>query len=935
GCECREIREAIAPWEQVKQSNNSLHYSTRKRRSSQTRKSFKPVSIPQGEMRLAILPEPPNDHPQANPNPKLPNWLIEQGVSSTAKETRYWYSKTQWVSRFEWENLENAKGHDKTIRPAQIKPDGTTEWKKGPSDWPLYRLSEALAHGQRKWVFGLEGEKCVEEARSLQLVSITWQGGSWTDEEIALGLKQLKDQEVAGLIYWHDYDEAGEKKAQQILKAASQVQFPVILLNPLEIWDQMPHKGDIANWVAWGKTQNMNTDDFIKRLEMAIHTAVAQRTNQPFEENDDDESEVLPISKPPKPDLIAAKIAEKYRDKWLYCAEFKTWMAYELEQMGVWHPIDDLYISTQVHYLLKAHQISGYGVSYLNNIVELLKRELYLRLWGNQKNLLPFSDCVLELDTGKTREHCPGNRLTWVLPRPYHVLNRTWTKLDNWLNEATGGNEQHKRILLCYAAAVLRRRADLQKFLHLIGIGGTGKSTFMNLLIALVGQQNTLSMDLETLNEKDALADLFGKVLVVFPDQDSAGRQLSNFKKLTGGDLLRGRRLYQDGFNFRFEGMCAVTSNNPIFHAGTGRWLTRRAIMIPFKLTIPDSQIRDLEKEFEPELSALTLYLLSIPESEIEAVLRGQFKGGISNTLWESQIRSDGLASWVNDWLIHDPMAKTQIGSDAREWANEPYEAAVSTLFGSYCLHCRQSNRQPLTKDNFSANLLELLQQTLQWGVEKIRTNTGRMITGVRLRTANDGEIPYLDEVLAQSDGLGDGLSDGLGDDLKALIEQESDGGDGLGEQFEASKNLTQKSVDSVNSTLKPCQNECKKDQENGVEVVTSSPIQSEQGVEVVTSVITSVVTEVVTFNSPTGEISSQPTQIKKETKFNCPLEQELASADSSPIYEVGQTVYVYSYLLECWQITTVSKIEDIKGDKIYTLANGVLCGGNLIRSVT
>jgi phage/plasmid-associated DNA primase len=228
---------------------------------------------------------------------------------------------------------------------------------------------------------------------------------------------------------------------------------------------------------------------------------------------------------------------------------------------------------------------------------------------------------------------------------------------------------KQKKLILCYAAAILRRRSDLQKFLHIIGLGGSGKSTLLNLLVAVVGEQNTLSLDLDTLNEKDAIADLLGKVLLVFPDQDSCGKQVSNFKKITGQDLLRGRKLYKDAFNFRFEGMVAISSNQPIFHAGSGRWLTRRALMVPFKQIIPDHRIRDLEKDFESELSAFTHYLLSIPESEIEAVLRGvQDKQKISLTLWEAQMRSDGLASWVNEHLIFDPLAKTQIGSNAREW---------------------------------------------------------------------------------------------------------------------------------------------------------------------------------------------------------------------------------------------------------------------------
>ena len=65
GCECRDIREALAPWDEVRKSNKSLHHSTRKRRSYQTKKPPKPVPIPAGEKELAILPKPPNDLPQA------------------------------------------------------------------------------------------------------------------------------------------------------------------------------------------------------------------------------------------------------------------------------------------------------------------------------------------------------------------------------------------------------------------------------------------------------------------------------------------------------------------------------------------------------------------------------------------------------------------------------------------------------------------------------------------------------------------------------------------------------------------------------------------------------------------------------------------------------------------------------------------------------
>ena len=454
--------------------------------------------------------------------------------------------------------------------------------------------------------------------------------------------------------------------------------------------------------------------------------------------------------KPPTPDVIARALREKYQDKWLWDNEHKTWLEYERKQKGVWSPVDDLYISVQINLILQARGIEGYGESYLNNIVGMLRRELYCHEWNEKKNLLPFLDGVLESDTGKFWEHSPGNRLTWVLPRNYRmVLDSSWNNIERWLEEAVGGDMNQKKLVLCFVAAILRRRSDLQKFLHIIGLGGSGKSTLMNLLVAVVGEQNTLSLDLETLNEKDAIADILGKVLLIFPDQDSIGKQVSNFKKITGQDLLRGRKLYKDAFNFRFEGMVAISSNQPIFHAGSGRWLTRRALMVPFKQIIADHKVRDLEKEFESELSAFTHHLLSIPETEIEAVLRFvQDKQKISHTLWESQMRSDGLASWVNDHLIHDPLSKTQIGSNAREWLENDYNPSSSTLFGSYCWFSKQTLRSPLTKENFSANLLELLTATLGWQVEKRKTNGMMVISGVRLRTDLDGARLTVEEQL-------------------------------------------------------------------------------------------------------------------------------------------------------------------------------------------
>jgi len=155
-----------------------------------------------------------------------------------------------------------------------------------------------------------------------------------------------------------------------------------------------------------------------------------------------------------------------------------------------------------------------------------------------------------------------------------------------------------------------------------------------------------------------------------------------------------------------------------------------------------------LQKQLEPELSAFTQYLLSIPVAEIEQILSPE-STGVNLTFWEDRIQADPLASWINDHIIHEVGAETAIGSDKDEWKEGDYDPTKSTLFGGYNLTCRQGNSIPLSKNKFSANLVELCQSVLGWrDVAKIRKGDARYITGIRFRTAADSAILPLDQTL-------------------------------------------------------------------------------------------------------------------------------------------------------------------------------------------
>src|SRR5207248_1316965 len=80
-----------------------------------------------------------------------------------------------------------------------------------------------------------------------------------------------------------------------------------------------------------------------------------------------------------------------------------------------------------------------------------------------------------------------------------------------------------------------------QTAIMLLGPGGTGKSTTLNTISALLGGENVAAVPLHALDEdRFATADLYGRLANVFADLPShALKSSSIFKSITGGDRIR------------------------------------------------------------------------------------------------------------------------------------------------------------------------------------------------------------------------------------------------------------------------------------------------------------------------------------------------------------------------------------------------------------
>ena len=104
----------------------------------------------------------------------------------------------------------------------------------------------------------------------------------------------------------------------------------------------------------------------------------------------------------------------------------------------------------------------------------------------------------------------------------------------------------------------------IHRALLLVGSGANGKGTFLTVVRALLGEENTSSIELQTLaNERDAVAEFYGAIANIDDDlsERGLGAGIGMFKKLAGGDRVRARRLYEAGFDFQATGKHLYAAN--------------------------------------------------------------------------------------------------------------------------------------------------------------------------------------------------------------------------------------------------------------------------------------------------------------------------------------------------------------------------------------
>ena len=225
--------------------------------------------------------------------------------------------------------------------------------------------------------------------------------------------------------------------------------------------------------------------------------------------------------------------------------------------------------------------------------------------------LLNVANGTLNLRDGTLGPHRPEDLITRLAnvsydPAADHVL---W---DEFVNHLTGGDEELYRYLRRLTGYLLTGLATEQVLHFFYGLGANGKTVFCEIIQALLGDyaivvSPELVMQRRHSGIPNDVARLRG-VRVAMMNETSQGSRFdeAKLKDLTGGDMLTGRFMRQEFFDFSPTHKLVIRGNHKPVLTGTDEGIWRRLRLVPFAVTIPpDQQDRQLVQNMRAELPGI------------------------------------------------------------------------------------------------------------------------------------------------------------------------------------------------------------------------------------------------------------------------------------------------------------------------------------------
>lgn len=366
-------------------------------------------------------------------------------------------------------------------------------------------------------------------------------------------------------------------------------------------------------------------------------------------------------------------------------------------------------------------QIESEMIKQIPNLKKMQRREVldYMELIVEDRTqadarYIAFNNGIYDLVTNELLPFSTDIVITNKIPWDYNP--DTYNELaDTTLNKLACDDKTIRELLEECIGYCFYRRNELGKAFILTGDKSNGKSTFLDCVKAILGEQNISALDLKELGDRFSTSMMFGKLANIgddIGDDFLQGSQVSIFKKIVTGNRIKAERKGQDPFEFNpFIKLLFSANDIPRMKDKTGAVL-RRLVIVPFNATFSKS---------DPDYDPFIKYKL-ISQESIEYMIALGVEG-LKRILANDEFsKSKKVQQQIDEYEEENNPIITFIadcGEDMIE--NEP----TNEVYKRYQVFCADNAMTPMSNIVFSKQINKRL--NLEVEVVKLNNQTRRI----------------------------------------------------------------------------------------------------------------------------------------------------------------------------------------------------------------
>lgn len=253
----------------------------------------------------------------------------------------------------------------------------------------------------------------------------------------------------------------------------------------------------------------------------------------------------------PNPNGLAQKLLQRYHI--ITFSDTKEIYAYDLQE-NIYLPIESE-LTGEIQSMVGRDTTSHY----VNEVLNSVRRQTFRNRnsIAVEPRYIPLRNGVFDLEEEVLTEYDPewdiflSKHPVWLKQEDLNQNDISNSEISEWL--ATITETQEDEIMLKELAGYCFYRAmPFHAFFLLVGTGANGKSTYLNILRAVIGIENISNESLQDLSSnRFSKSNLYLKNANIFGDLSKKAIEDSGIiKQLTGNDIIPCERKFKESFPF-------------------------------------------------------------------------------------------------------------------------------------------------------------------------------------------------------------------------------------------------------------------------------------------------------------------------------------------------------------------------------------------------